>query len=139
MGVLALLLRDAHPYLRLTKIMNQDPLDRLLNASAQTPAPSLSEPAFTKDVWREIETRRNESFWRGLLPMLDWQDFFTQPRLVVPALAMVLAVSVVPAATLLRIDNRALVVRQSLGLDVFSENAPNMPATRLAAGSLARQ
>ncbi|MFA6286135.1 MAG: hypothetical protein WC661_02025 [Opitutaceae bacterium] len=133
------LLRDLHPDIRITEIMNQDPLDRLLAASAQTPALSLSESAFTTAVWRKIEARRKQSFWRGMLPMLHWQDFFEQPRLVVPALALVLLVSVVPAATLLRSDDHALVIRQSLGLDVFSENAPNMPATRLAAGSFARQ
>ncbi len=133
------LLRDLHPDIRLTKIMNQDSLDRLLDAGAQTPAPLLAEPAFTQAVWEAIEHRRKQSFWRGMLPMLHWQDFFAQPRLVVPALALVLLVSVVPAATLFQGDTSSVVVRQSLGLDVFSENAPNMPATRLAAGSLARQ
>ena len=108
--------------------MNPDPLDDLLSDySKQSPSP----PQGTSEIWREIEHRRRRPFWSGLLPTLNWNEFFREPRLVISALVLALMAGVLPAA-MVRADVSPQLARESLHFDVFSAHAPGAPSALLA-------
>ena len=111
--------------------MNTDPLDDLLGAYSKQSNPPPSD-RLTSGVWREIEVRRSQTFWRRVLPSLDWQEIFSEPRVTVPALALALFIGVLPAVATQSYGQVSL-ARESLHFDVFSSN---VPATTLWTGPL---
>jgi hypothetical protein len=102
--------------------MNSDPLDPLLHAYARRSLPAASEQ-LVHDVRRTIQLRRTQPFWARLFPILDWRDLFGEPRLIVSALAVALAVGVLPAVLAGRQPDPRL-ARESLHFEVFSPVAP---------------
>jgi hypothetical protein len=111
--------------------MNSDPLDKLLQAYAAQPGPAAPEQLVT-DVRRAI-LRRRQPFWSRLLPILDWREVFAEPRLIAAALALALAVGVLPAAFVAR-KAHSQIVTESLHFEVFSTLAPAL-LEQLAGGS----
>ena len=109
--------------------MNLDPLDDLLSDYSKQPMPP--PPPGTSEIWREIEHRRRRPFWSGLLPTLDWNEFFREPRLVISAMLLALIAGVLPAA-MGRADVSPQLARESLHFDVFSAHAPGAPSALLA-------
>ncbi|HVZ64168.1 MAG TPA: hypothetical protein VG838_06785 [Opitutaceae bacterium] len=109
--------------------MNSDPLDDLLGAYSKQSTPTPPD-RFTTGVWQEIELRRNQSFWRRLLPALNWHELFREPRVALPAFALAVLIGLLPAATL-RSYGEVRLARESLHFEVFSTN---LPATALWAG-----
>jgi hypothetical protein len=101
--------------------MNADPLDKLLQAYVRQPLPVASDQ-LASDVRRAI-LRRRQPFWSRLLPILDWRDLFTEPRLIAAALALALAAGIFPAVFAGR-KAHAQVIRESLHFEVFSTVAP---------------
>jgi hypothetical protein len=108
--------------------MNPDPFDDLLRAYAKQPLPSL--PQVTTEVWNEIAQRQRRPYWNGLLPALNWNELFREPRLVIPALALALMAGVLPV-TLARSNAEAKLARESLHFEVFSTGSPGTPSTML--------
>ncbi len=102
--------------------MNTDPLDDLLGAYSKQSTPPPPD-RLTSGVWREIELRRSQTFWRRVLPSLDWQEIFSEPRVTVPALALALFIGVLPAVAT-RSYGQAALARESLHFDVFSSKVP---------------
>jgi|SRR5665213_388233 len=104
--------------------MKPDPLDDLLRSYARQPQPSPSDRLPT-DVWEAVRLRRSKPFWSRLLPLLDWRDVFAEPRLVASALALALAIGVLPAILAGKARN-SRVVRESLHFEAFSVAAPEI-------------
>ena len=100
--------------------MNSDPLNDLLGAYSKQATPPPPD-RLTSGVWQEIELRRTQTFWRRVLPSLDWRELFREPRLAFPALALALFIGMLPAFAL-RSYAQADIVRESLHFEVFSPN-----------------
>jgi len=119
-------------------MMNSDPLEQTLAAYARQLPPSAPK-RLTTDVWREIEKRRQKAFWSGFLPMLDWRELFSEPRLAVAALMLATAMGVVPATIIARAENQKSLARESIHFEVFSVNStaqlavivPSLSASRV--------
>lgn len=109
--------------------MNSDPLDDLLGAYSKQSTPPPPD-RLTAGVWQEIEHRRNQTFWRRVLPSLHWQELLRDPRVALPALGLALLIGLLPAATV-RSYGQMRLARESLHFEVFS---PNLSATTLWAG-----
>ena len=109
--------------------MNSDPLDDLLAGYAKQPTPPPPD-RLTAGIWREIELRRRQSFWRRVLPSLDWDELFREPRVAFPALALAVFIGVLPAVAM-RSYGQVSLARESLHFEVFS---PNLPATTFLTG-----
>ena len=109
--------------------MNPDPLDNLLSDYSKQSMPTPQQG--TSEIWREIEHRRRRPFFGGLLPALNWNEFFREPRLVIPALVLALMAGVLPAA-MVRADVSPQLARESLHFDVFSARSPGAPSALLA-------
>lgn len=109
--------------------MNPDPLDDLLSDYSKRSMPPA--PRGTSEIWHEIELRRRRPFWSGLLPALNWDEFFREPRLVISALVLALMAGVLPAA-MGRADVSPQLARESLHFDVFSTHSPGAPSALLA-------
>ena len=109
--------------------MNPDPLDDLLTDYSKQSMPPPRQG--TSDIWREIEHRRRRPFWNGLLPTLNWNEFFREPRLVISALVLALMAGVLPAV-MVRADVSPQLARESLHFDVFSTHSPGAPSALLA-------
>ena len=116
--------------------MNPDPLDDLLSAYAKQPMPT--PPQVTAEVWSEIAQRRRRPFWSGLLPALNWNELFREPRLVVSALALALIAGVLPAA-MAHSNTETKLARESLHFDVFSARSPGTPSALPAFSGGARR
>ena len=97
-------------------------LEQILASYAREPLPASSEPSAT-DVWHAIERRRRQSVWTRIFPVLDWREFYSEPRMAVIALAFAVIVGVVPAAVFNRIENERRLARQSIHFDVFAADA----------------
>ena len=110
--------------------MKPDSLDDLIGAYAKQPLPPAPDRV-TTDVWREIDRRRARPFWSGLLSALNWREVLREPRLAFPALALAIAVGVLPAIAAHAVT-RPQLARESLGFDVFSARSPGLPSTLLA-------
>ena len=102
--------------------MNPDPLDDLLSSYSRQPLPPA--PDFTPHVWSTIKQRRS-SFWSRLLPAAGWDELFREPRLAVPAFALVLVIGLLPAITFVNARRESQLARDSLHFDVFSTMASN--------------
>ncbi|MBI2813039.1 MAG: hypothetical protein HYX71_01995 [Opitutae bacterium] len=109
--------------------MNTDPLDDLLMGYAKQPAPPPPD-RLTAGIWHEIELRRDQTYWRRVVPSLDWHELFREPRVAVAALALALLVGLLPAVTMPSYGQGGI-ARKSLYFEVFS---PNQPATALWTG-----
>ena len=90
--------------------MNDDPLDRKLDAYARKPLPS-PPPDLSRAVWQEVERRRGEAFsWDALL----------SPRLALAGLAFALLAGIAPAVVLVKLQSSRQLASESLHFDVFS-------------------
>lgn len=103
--------------------MKPDPLDNTLADYAQQPLPACPD-RLASDVWREIESRRRRSVWTRLFPLLDWNELFREPRLAVSAVALALAVGLVPAFLQAGPVTDTRLARESLHFEVFSSKVP---------------
>ena len=109
-------------YVQAQIAMNSDPLDELLHSYSKQSLPTAAE-RLSSDVWQTIRLRRQKPFWSRLLPILNWHEVFAEPRLVVSALAVALAVGVVPAM-LARHAGHSRLARESLHFEIFSVATP---------------
>lgn len=115
--------------------MNTNPLDDLLDAYAKRPLPSPEEG--NTGIWQAIETRRRRPFWSRVLPLLDWRELFLEPKLAAAALALAVAIGVLPgyfAAS--RTNAETHLAQQSLHFEVFSGRATDLLANRPAFAKL---
>ena len=90
--------------------MNDDPLDRKLEAYAKQPLPSMP-PDLTAAVWRDVERRRGES--------ISW-DALLSPRIALAGLAFALLVGIAPAVVVVKLQSSRQLASESLHFDVFS-------------------
>lgn len=107
--------------------MNPDPIDPLLSDYSREPVPDTPKN-FQEGVWREIARRRHTSFWSRILPLLEFRELFSEPRLAAAAFTMAIAIGVVPAAVWTRLRSEQRLARDSIHFDVFAAT----PAIRLA-------
>lgn len=110
--------------------MNTDPLDDLLGAYSKQSTPPPPD-RLTTGVWHEIELRRSQTFWRRVLPSLDWHELFQEPRVAIPALALALLIGLLPAVATRSSPQRSI-AHQSLHFEIFS---PNLPVSTLWTGT----
>src|SRR5882757_5490685 len=102
--------------------MKPDPFDDLLDDYARQLLPPTPSD-FTANVRYEIGRRRNRSFWTRVVPLLDWHEFFSEPRLAVSALVCAFAIGVLPALALAKSHADQQRARQSIHFNVFSTKA----------------
>jgi hypothetical protein len=109
--------------------MNNDyEIDALLTRLRQNNLPSV--PDLRRQVRDEIvRLKAHPSFWRQVLPILNWNELFRQPRIAVSALALALVVGVVPGFISAKAPHRsadAEIARASLHLHVFHSDWNNL-------------
>ncbi|HVU18367.1 MAG TPA: hypothetical protein VHD32_15795 [Candidatus Didemnitutus sp.] len=105
--------------------MKPDRIDELLAAYANQPLPSSREPSADR-IWRAINTRRRQSWWSRVFPVIDWRELFAEPRLAVAAVAFAIMIGVVPAMAVNRAENERRLARQSIHFEVFSADAGSL-------------
>jgi len=103
--------------------MKPDPIERALGAYAQESLPACQDRLIS-DVWREIDSRRRQSVWTRLFPILDWHELFREPRLALSAVGLALAVGLVPAFLQAKPVADTRLARDSLHFEVFSSQTP---------------
>ena len=103
--------------------MKPDPIDRALTSYAQESLPTCPDRLIS-DVWREIASRRRQSVWTRLFPLLDWHELFREPRLALSAVGLALAVGLIPAFLQARPLPDTRLARESLHFEVFSSRVP---------------
>ena len=113
--------------------MKPDPIDQALASYARQPLPACPD-RLTGGVWREIGSRRR-SVWARLFPAAEWRGLFANPRLALPAVALALAVGLLPGLLLASPGAEQNLARESLHFDVFSSRAPLAALERFNAGS----
>lgn len=102
--------------------MNDDPLDRKLEAYAKQPLPSVPSE-LSGAVWREVERRRAGSFsWEAML----------SPRLALAGLAFALLLGIAPAVVFVKLQNSKQLASESLHFDVFSTSFAGQVVSGLA-------
>ena len=119
----AVKLRDGHLLLRSTR-MNQDPLDPLLEDYARRPLPGCPDD-LRSGVWLKSERRRRAPFLSRAIPVLEWRELFSEPRVAVAALVCALAIGAVPGVLAAKAHAEQQLARHSFHFDVFSTQAPN--------------
>lgn len=108
--------------------MNDSQLTELLNKMAKVPVPSCSSN-LPQNVWREIRLQidksESTSIWDWLLN--PWE----RPNFALSGLALALVIGLI-LGTVTTYPTQSGLARGALELQVFSENAPDLPATLLA-------
>ena len=101
--------------------MNDEPIDELLHELRRSDRPEA--PDLRREVRAEIaRLRERPAFWQRLLPVLSWNELLMQPRLAAGALAIAIAIGMMPGAWTLataQTQNKTEFARKSLHLDVF--------------------
>ncbi|RLC97735.1 MAG: hypothetical protein DRI46_12480 [Chloroflexi bacterium] len=101
--------------------MYDERLDELLGDLRREAPPEA--PDLRREVRAEIARIRDQpSFWQRILPILNWNELLMQPRLAAGALAVAVAIGIMPGAWTLataQTENKAEFARKSLHLDVF--------------------
>lgn len=115
-------LRDKRYWLRLIPYMTPDPLDENLAAYARQET-SFCPPDLKVGIWREIERRRQQSFWTRLLPILEWREVFSEPRVAGLAFLVAIAIGIFPVAIIAKRQTDERIARESIHFDVFSQSS----------------
>jgi hypothetical protein len=102
--------------------MEPDPLEQALADYAREHPPACPD-RLQSDIWREIGLRRR-SMWARLFPLAEWRSLFRNPRMALPAVALALAIGILPGLLFATRGSDQRLASESFHFDVFSSKAP---------------